>query len=93
MLLGQVLEADSDEPPNYRTLLLLLVISVGINNAAGAVTDRSDEHGGDLMHLETGDGEAEAAFAGILDTNNFLIDSLLQDIYCISPINIICVLY
>jgi len=64
MLLGQVLEADSDEPPNYRTLLLLLVISVGINNAAGAVTDRSDEHGGDLMHLETGDGEAEAAFAG-----------------------------
>lgn len=68
MLLGQVLEADADEPPNFRTLLLLLVISASINNVAGAVTKRvdvvQDEESGNLVHLETGDGVVEAATAG-----------------------------
>lgn len=40
MLFGLVLDADSDEPPNFRTLLLVCLISVGINNAAAAPTNK-----------------------------------------------------
>eukprot|EP00092_Neocalanus_flemingeri_P040341 GFUD01043936.1.p1 GENE.GFUD01043936.1~~GFUD01043936.1.p1 ORF type:complete len:964 (-),score=246.05 GFUD01043936.1:104-2995(-) len=68
MLLGQVLESDSDEPPNYRTLLLLLVISGRISNAGAAgikhVGDNQANKNGDLLHLVGGDGAVEAARAG-----------------------------
>ena len=66
MLVGQVLEADSDEPPNIRTFLILfVVISVSINNATAAVINNSGKkHDNNKVHLEVGDDVVEAAVAG-----------------------------
>ena len=82
MLIGQVLEADSDEPPNIRTFLLLLVISVSINNATSAVINNGGEkHDNNIVHLETGDEVVEAASGGtrqILARNEELLEQSVE---------------
>jgi len=81
-LIGQVLEADSDEPPNIRTFLLLLVISVSINNATSAVINNGGEkHDNNIVHLETGDEVVEAASGGtrqILARNEELLEQSVE---------------
>ena len=65
MLLIQVLEADSDDPPYFRTFLVILVMSVNINNALVVIKQAGDIMKPDnlIVHLETGDEAVDAAVA------------------------------
>ena len=39
MLMDRVLDSESDEPPNLRTLLVLFLVSVCVNTTVGAAND------------------------------------------------------
>jgi len=57
MLMDQVLGSESEEPPSFRTLLVLLLVGVCINTTAGAAIDHDtivdDKNVGDVEKADT----------------------------------------